>query len=138
MPSASLPITLYSLIPEPTVAIVGAVAEVIVAGLDDRQPGLFVARARGVESAVGLERQYGGFGRVTKCARLGAVGAEPGGAEAALQISDGFAALAATQGEVARNPSISWSRAPFESAPVTRPTGSPPLNMIIVGIDITL
>jgi hypothetical protein len=76
-------------------------------GLDERQPGLFVAVAGDAQSAGRLELRDGILGGRAEDAALGAVRGVPGCAEAALQISDGFAGLARRQWEVARNSSSS-------------------------------
>ncbi len=106
--------------------------------LDERTPGLLVALAGRPESAVVLEPDQGRFGGRAKKTRLGTGRSESGGAEAALQVSDGLAALTGSQWEAVRNSSSSWSRPPLGLAPTIFFLTSPSCNTSRVGMLITL
>ena len=92
----------------------------------------------GPETAVVLKGDEGRFGGRAKKTRLDADRSESGGAEAALQVSDGLAALTGSQWEAVRNSSSSWSRPPLGLAPTIFFLTSPSWRTRSVGIDITL
>jgi hypothetical protein len=78
--------------------------------LDEARPGVLAALTVDCKAAGLLECSNGCLGVTTEKARLGNRTREkPGGAEAALQITDGISALTWDQGEVTRNSSSSCS-----------------------------
>lgn len=77
---------------------------------DKAGPCVLAAQTIDGEASRVLKLPNGCLGRATEKTGLGdRIGQEPGGAEAALQITDGFSALARDQGEVTRNSSSSCS-----------------------------
>jgi hypothetical protein len=107
-------------------------------GFDQGAPRLVVAQSGGTETTLVLEVTQRGFGRRAKKTRLGAGGLEPGGAEAALKVAYGLAALTGCQREVARNSSSSCISAPLPLAPTIFFLISPPSNSSSVGMLMTL
>jgi hypothetical protein len=75
--------------------------------LDDRAPGLLVASSARPQAPLLLELADRAFGGRAKKTRLGAGWREAGGAETALQVAYGLAALTRSQWEAARNSSSS-------------------------------
>jgi hypothetical protein len=74
------------------------------ARLDQRRPGLFVATTVGTQTTAALKGANRFFSRTTIDRALGTCGGwKSGGTEAALQISNGLAALTGCQREVGRN-----------------------------------
>jgi hypothetical protein len=106
--------------------------------LDDRAPGDLVADTRFDEATNLLEVPERRFGDLAEAAGLGTDGRETGGAEAPLQVADGFAALARGQWEVARNSSSSCMRAPLPLAPTIFFLTSPSWRTSSVGMLMTL
>ena len=106
-------------------------------GLDDRLPGLLVADAGVAQTTLALERAQRRLRGRAEQTRLGTSGRKPGGAEAALQIAYGLAALTGRQREVPRNSSSSCIRAPLPLAPTIFFFTSPPSKISSVGMLIT-
>ena len=107
-------------------------------GLDERSPRLIVATAGGSQASIVLKCGERCLGERAKKTRLGAGRSESGRAEAALQVSDGLAALTRPQWELVRNSSSSWSRAPLPLAPTIFFLTSPSCSTSSVGMLITL
>ena len=106
--------------------------------LDQRPPGLVVAGTGRPQAAFAAGIAQRRFGRRAKKTRLGTGGWKPGGAEAALKVAYGLAALTGCQREVARNSSSSCISAPLPLAPTIFFLTSPPSNRSSVGMLITL
>ena len=99
---------------------------------------MLVALAGDDQATLVLERPQCRLRGVTIERRLGTDGREPGGTEAALEISDCLAALTGLQWEVPRNSSSSCIRAPLPLAPTIFFFTSPPSISSSVGMLITL
>ena len=105
--------------------------------LDERQPGRLVTAAVVVQAARALEGPHGGIRGDVERTGLGAVRAEAGGTEPALEVAYGVAALTEGQLEETRNSSSSWSSWDLPLAPTRRLCNSPPLKTRRVGMLIT-